>query len=154
MTCRDGADGEGRPGVVKDGIVFDVDHPGEAVGEPYTSTMPDLTDPGPDAQAAIVRALASTDGARPAGIAVHEDTVRLLAPDPPPAQEHLRHRSELCRARGRKCQIARYLQGPAHETLPLPGLPGDREKVCTNPGRAPESLRQQTGRQAQFDESS
>lgn len=84
VTYRDGADGEGRLGVVQDGLVVDVELLGDAVGEALPSTMLDLIDLGPDAQAAITRALAETDGKRPAGIAVHEDNVRLLAPIPRP----------------------------------------------------------------------
>ncbi len=84
VTYRDGADEEGRLGVVHDGLVVDVELLGEAVGEALPSTMLDLIDLGPDATAAITRALAETDGARPAGIAVHENNVRLLAPIPRP----------------------------------------------------------------------
>ncbi|MBK0329643.1 fumarylacetoacetate hydrolase family protein [Rhodobacteraceae bacterium F11138] len=84
VTYRDGADGEGRLGVVKDGMVIDVEYLGDAVGAVLPSTMLDLIDLGPDAQAAIERALAETDGARPAGVAVYEDNARLLAPIPRP----------------------------------------------------------------------
>lgn len=84
VTYRDSAAGEGRLGVVKDGLVIDVEYLGEAVGEALPATMLDLIDLGPDAQAAISRALNATDGARPSGIAVHEDNVRLLAPIPRP----------------------------------------------------------------------
>lgn len=84
VTYRDGADGEGRLGVLQDGLVVDVELLGDAFGEALPSTMLELIDLGPDAQAAIMRALAETDGKRPAGIAVHEDNVRLLAPIPRP----------------------------------------------------------------------
>ena len=84
VTYRDGADGEGRLGVVQDGMVVDVELLGDAVGEALPSTMLDLIDLGPDATAAITRALAETDGKRPAGIAVLEENVRLLAPIPRP----------------------------------------------------------------------
>lgn len=84
VTYRDGADGEGRLGVVQNGMVVDVELLGEAVGETLPATMLDLIDLGPDALGAISRALAETDGARPAGIAVYEDNVRLLAPIPRP----------------------------------------------------------------------
>ncbi len=84
VTYRDGADGEGRLGVVQDGMVVDVELLGDAVGEALPSTMLDLIDLGPDATAAITRALAETDGKRRAGIAVLEENVRLLAPIPRP----------------------------------------------------------------------
>lgn len=84
VTYRDGADGEGRLGVVQDSKVVDVELLGEVVGEALPSTMLDLIDMGPDATAAITRALAETDGKRPAGVAVYEDNVRLLAPIPRP----------------------------------------------------------------------
>lgn len=84
VTYRDGADGEGRLGVVQDSKVVDVELLGEVVGEALPSTMLDLIDMGPDATAAITRALAETDGKRPASVAVYEDNVRLLAPIPRP----------------------------------------------------------------------
>lgn len=84
VTYRDGADGEGRLGVVTGGQVVDVELLGDVVGEALPSTMLDLIDMGPDAQAAIARALTETDGKRPAGIAVYEENVTLLAPIPRP----------------------------------------------------------------------
>ncbi len=84
VTYRDSAAGEGRLGVVRDGMVVDVAYLGEAAGEALPSTMLDLIDLGPDAQAAITRALDEFDGARPAGIAVPEENARLLAPIPRP----------------------------------------------------------------------
>ncbi|WP_166418717.1 fumarylacetoacetate hydrolase family protein [Cochlodiniinecator piscidefendens] len=84
VTYRDSAAGEGRLGVVKDGLVIDVEYLGDAVGEVLPSSMLELIDLGPDAQASITRALAATDGARPAGIAVPQENVRLLAPIPRP----------------------------------------------------------------------
>lgn len=84
VTYRDGADGEGRLGVVSDGMVIDVEYLGEAVGAHLPSRMLDLIDLGSDALTAIRHALAETDGARPAGIATHLENVRLLAPIPRP----------------------------------------------------------------------
>ena len=84
VTYREGADGEGRLGVVTDGLIVDVEYLGEAVGEALPATMLDLIDLGPDATAAIARALEETDGVRPAGIAIYEENARLLAPIPRP----------------------------------------------------------------------
>jgi len=84
VTYRDTAAGEGRLGVVQDGLVIDVELLGDAVGENLPASMLELIDLGPDAQAAITRALAQTEGGRPAGIAVPEENVRLLAPIPRP----------------------------------------------------------------------
>ncbi|WP_339760370.1 fumarylacetoacetate hydrolase family protein [uncultured Hoeflea sp.] len=84
VTYRDGAAAEGRLGVVQDGLVIDVEYLGEAVGAALPSDMLTLIDLGPDALAEIRRALAETEGARPAGIAVPEENVRLLAPIPRP----------------------------------------------------------------------
>lgn len=84
VTYRDGAAGEGRLGVVQDGLVIDVEYLGEAAGEALPATMLDLIDLGPEAQAAIARALKATSGARPAGVAIPEENVRLLAPIPRP----------------------------------------------------------------------
>ena len=84
VTYRDGAAAEGRLGVVQDGLVIDVEYLGEAVGAALPSDMLTLIDLGPDGLAEIRRALAETEGARPAGIAVPEENVRLLAPIPRP----------------------------------------------------------------------
>ena len=84
VTYRNGAAGEGRLGVVQDGLVIDVEYLGEAAGEALPATMLDLIDLGPEAQAAIARALKTTSGARPAGVAIPEENVRLLAPIPRP----------------------------------------------------------------------
>lgn len=84
VTYRDGVAAEGRLGVVQDGLVIDVEYLGEAVGAALPADMLTLIDLGPDALAAISRALTETQGARPAGIAVPEENVRLLAPIPRP----------------------------------------------------------------------
>ena len=84
VTYRDGAAGEGRLGVVQNGQVIDVELLGDVVGEALPASMLELIDLGPDAQSAISRALAETEGARPAGLAVPEENVRLLAPIPRP----------------------------------------------------------------------
>lgn len=84
VTYRDGVAGNGRLGVVVDGQVVDVEWLGDATGDALPDTMLDLIDMGPDALAAITRALEATNGARPAGLAVPEDNVRLLAPIPRP----------------------------------------------------------------------
>ncbi|EBA06705.1 fumarylacetoacetate hydrolase family protein [Sagittula stellata] len=84
VTYRDGAVAEGRLGAVLDGLVIDVEFLGDAVGTALPSDMLTLIDLGPDALSAIHRALAETEGARPPGIAVPEENVRLLAPIPRP----------------------------------------------------------------------
>ncbi len=84
VTYRHSAVGEGRLGVVVGGQVVDVEYLGDAVREALPSSMLELIDLGPDSLAAIARALAATDGARLAGVAVPEENVRLLAPIPRP----------------------------------------------------------------------
>tara|TARA_R110000764_G_scaffold239989_1_gene341325 strand:- start:28754 stop:29671 length:918 start_codon:yes stop_codon:yes gene_type:complete len=84
VTYRDGVAGEGRLGVVQDGLVIDVEYLGEAVGAALPADMLTLIDLGPDALRAIKQALSDTADARPAGIAVPEENVRLLAPIPRP----------------------------------------------------------------------
>lgn len=84
VTYRHGAEGAGRLGVVVEGQVVDVNWLGDVMGEDFADNMLDLIDMGPDALAALSRALDATDGARPAGVAVPEENVRLLAPIPRP----------------------------------------------------------------------
>ena len=87
-TTRLGPDGPGRLGVVHSteggDLVIDAERLGRAVGEAFPSTMLGLIDLGPDALAAIARAVEATDGARPAGLAVPVENLRLLAPIPRP----------------------------------------------------------------------
>ncbi|WP_158966938.1 fumarylacetoacetate hydrolase family protein [Chachezhania sediminis] len=84
VTYRTGADGEGRLGAVENGQVIDVARLGTVVGEPLPATMLELIDMGPDALAALSRALETTGRDRPAGLAMPEENVRLLAPIPRP----------------------------------------------------------------------
>lgn len=84
VTYRGHVSAEGRLGVVQDGLVIDVEGLGEAVGEVFAGSMLELIDQGPDALAALRSALKETDGARPPGIAVPLENVRLLAPIPRP----------------------------------------------------------------------
>jgi 2-keto-4-pentenoate hydratase/2-oxohepta-3-ene-1,7-dioic acid hydratase in catechol pathway len=84
VTYRDSAAGEGRLGVVRDNMIIDVEKLGHAVGAALPSSMLDLIDLGPDAQAAIGRAMREIAETRPAGIAIHEENARLLAPIPRP----------------------------------------------------------------------
>lgn len=84
VTYRGHVSAEGRLGVVQDGLVIDVEGLGEAVGEVFADSMLELIDQGPDALAALRSALKETDGARPPGIAVPLENVRLLAPIPRP----------------------------------------------------------------------
>ena len=84
VTYRGTVEAGGRLGVVWDGQVIDVARLGEAVGEVFAATMLDLIDAGPDALAALRRAIEATDGKRHAGLAVPEENVRLLAPIPRP----------------------------------------------------------------------
>ncbi|MEY8841795.1 FAA hydrolase family protein, partial [Cribrihabitans sp. XS_ASV171] len=84
VTYRHETAGEARLGVLADGMVVDVELLGEVMGEGLPATMLDLIDMGPDALGAISRALTATEGARPAGLAVPQENVRLLAPIPRP----------------------------------------------------------------------
>ena len=84
VTYRDGMAAEARLGVVQNGLVIDVEYLGDAVGAALPSDMLTLIDLGPDALAAIARALSEIEGARPAGLAVPEENLRLLAPIPRP----------------------------------------------------------------------
>ncbi|MGV0908890.1 fumarylacetoacetate hydrolase family protein [Martelella sp. FOR1707] len=84
VTYRGHVSAEGRLGVVQNGLVIDVEGLGEAVGEIFAGSMLELIDQGPDALAALRSALKETDGARPPGIAVPLENVRLLAPIPRP----------------------------------------------------------------------
>ncbi|MCD1634398.1 fumarylacetoacetate hydrolase family protein [Martelella mediterranea] len=84
VTYRGHVSAEGRLGVVQDGLVIDVEGLGEAVGEVFADSMLELIDQGPDALVALRSALKETDGARPPGIAVPLENVRLLAPIPRP----------------------------------------------------------------------
>ena len=88
VTYRLGADGAGRLGVLHptDGgeVIVDVHALGEAVGEAFPATMLELIDMGPDAVAALARAVEDTEGERPAGLSVWAENARLLAPIPRP----------------------------------------------------------------------
>lgn len=84
VTYRLAAASEGRLGIVHDGLVVDVERLGAAVGMTFPTTMLDLIDLGPDAPAALDRALRETDGKRVPGVAVHIENVKLLAPIPRP----------------------------------------------------------------------
>lgn len=84
VTYRGHVSAEGRLGVVQDGLVIDVEGLGEAVGEVFAGSMLELIDQGPDALVALQSALKETDGARPPGIAVPLENVKLLAPIPRP----------------------------------------------------------------------
>ena len=84
VTYRLAAASEGRLGIVHDGLVIDVERLGAAVGMTFPTTMLDLIDLGPDALAALGRALRETDGKRVPGIAVHIENVKLLVPIPRP----------------------------------------------------------------------
>ena len=84
VTYRAHAAADGRLGVLHDGLCVDVERLGLAVGSPLPGSMLELIDAGPDATAALAVALERTDGARPAGIAVPRENVRLLAPIPRP----------------------------------------------------------------------
>ena len=88
VTSRLGADGAGRLGVLHPTAVgemaIDVERLGRAVGEAFPATMLELIDMGPDALAALARAVAETEGIRAPGVAVPSGNVRLLAPIPRP----------------------------------------------------------------------
>ena len=84
VTYRSSALAEGRLGVVRDDLVIDVERLGEALGIGFAGTMLGLIDQGPDALAALKRALGETDGARPVGVSQWLSNVRLLAPIPRP----------------------------------------------------------------------
>lgn len=84
VTYRSSVAAEGRLGVVQDGLVIDVARLGAATGAALPASMLELIDQGPDALAALARALAATSGTRPAGIAQAVENVRLLAPIPRP----------------------------------------------------------------------
>jgi 2-keto-4-pentenoate hydratase/2-oxohepta-3-ene-1,7-dioic acid hydratase in catechol pathway len=84
VTYRAGAAAGGRLGVVWDGLVIDVERLGDVVREEFPTSMLDLIDLGPDALAALARAIVDTDGKRPAGIAVPVENVKMLAPIPRP----------------------------------------------------------------------
>ncbi len=84
VTYRAGAAAGGRLGVVWDGLVIDVGRLGDVVGEEFPTSMLDLIDLGPDALAALTRAIVDTDGKRPAGMAVPVENVKMLAPIPRP----------------------------------------------------------------------
>ncbi|SLN76592.1 fumarylacetoacetate hydrolase family protein [Oceanibacterium hippocampi] len=84
VTYRASAEAEGRLGVIHDGMVIDVERLGRAAGSAFASTMLGLIDEGPDALAALDRALEVTESKRPVGIAVPLENVRLLAPIPRP----------------------------------------------------------------------
>lgn len=84
VTYRASTDGEGRLGVEREGQIVDVGRLGQVVGETFPADMLGLIEKGPDALAALERALKTTDGTRPTGIAVPLENVRLLAPIPRP----------------------------------------------------------------------
>ncbi|WP_264214756.1 fumarylacetoacetate hydrolase family protein [Leisingera thetidis] len=84
VTYRSSAASEGRLGAIHDGLIIDVEALGTVVGEDFPATMLDLIDQGPDALAALARAIAETDGSRPAGISLAQENARLLAPIPRP----------------------------------------------------------------------
>ena len=74
VTYRSHAAGEGRLGVVENGLVIDVAALGAALGQPFAATMLDFIDQGPDAISALQNALKDTAGKRPVGISFHEET--------------------------------------------------------------------------------
>ncbi|MEZ5913255.1 MAG: fumarylacetoacetate hydrolase family protein [Paracoccaceae bacterium] len=84
VTYRKNAAGEGRLGIVQDGLVIDVARLGESIGETFAGSMLELIDQGPDALSALGRALEATEGLRRTGVSVPEANVRLLAPIPTP----------------------------------------------------------------------
>lgn len=84
VTYRKNAADEGRLGVLADGLVIDVARLGASVGESFAASMLELIDQGPDALAALGRALEATKGTRRPGVAIPEANVRLLAPIPSP----------------------------------------------------------------------
>lgn len=84
VTYRISTATDGRLGVMHDNLVVDVEGLGQAFGQVFASSMLELIDQGPDALSILARALAETDGQRPAGIAVPVENVRLLAPIPRP----------------------------------------------------------------------
>ena len=87
-TYRVGPDGAGRLGVVhatpSGDLMIDAGRLGAAVGEALPTAMLDLIDMGPDATEALARAVKGTERARPAGVALPLENVRLLAPIPRP----------------------------------------------------------------------
>ncbi|PYB71845.1 fumarylacetoacetate hydrolase family protein [Rhizobium wuzhouense] len=84
VTYRLTAASEGRLGIVHGGLVIDVEKLGATTGTRFPATMLDLIDQGPDALAALDRALKETDGKRAPGIAVPVENARMLAPIPRP----------------------------------------------------------------------
>lgn len=84
VTYRAHVAEEARLGVLRDGLVVDVERLGAAVGEVFAAEMLALIDQGPDALAALRAALEGTEGRRPPGVAVPQENVRLLAPIPRP----------------------------------------------------------------------
>ena len=88
VTYRLGADGAGRLGVLHPTdageVIVDAEALGQIVGESFPDTMLGLIDMGPDALAALARAVEDTDSERPAGVSVWAENARLLAPIPRP----------------------------------------------------------------------
>lgn len=84
VTYRSHVAGEGRLGVLDNGLVIDVAGLGHAVGHAFADTMLGLIDQGPDALAALAKALQQTAGNRPVGVSQLEANVQFLAPIPRP----------------------------------------------------------------------
>lgn len=84
VTYRKNPTCEGRLGIVHNGLVIDAERLGDSVGLEFPKTMLDLIDQGPDALAALKKALEITEGERDPGIAVFLENVSLLAPIPRP----------------------------------------------------------------------
>lgn len=84
VTYRASVEAEGRLGVLSENFVVDVQGIGAAASEDLPETMLGFIDQGPDALTALRRAMDKKQDARPAGLAVPFENVRLLAPIPRP----------------------------------------------------------------------
>lgn len=84
VTYRLNADSPANLGILHGDLVVDVKRLGHAVGQDFPATMLDLIDMGPDALAALARALEETENRRPLGTAIPFENIRLLAPIPRP----------------------------------------------------------------------
>lgn len=84
VTYREHTEAKGRLGIIHDGLVVDVAKLGKAIGQKFPKSMLDLIDQGPDALLALKKAISDTEEKRPAGIAIPQDNVKMLAPIPRP----------------------------------------------------------------------
>ena len=84
VTYREHTEAKGRLGIIHDGLVVDVAKLGKSIWQKFPKSMLDLIDQGPDALLALKKAISDTEEKRPAGIAIPQDNVKMLAPIPRP----------------------------------------------------------------------